>query len=60
MIELTESGYILRQMKWTRVVHITSPEGKESTIIGPKLTRENAKKIILALGNDLDLQAREV
>jgi hypothetical protein len=53
MIELTESGYTLRQSSYSRVTHVTSPDGEERSVIGPKLTQENVKRIILAAGKSV-------
>jgi hypothetical protein len=50
MIVLYESGYTLRQIPGRKVVYITVPKGWTEIVYCEKLTKENAKACILAIG----------
>ena len=48
IIEL--DGCTLKQCAGHRVTYVTFPDGSHKTIIGPRLTKESAQKIIIEAG----------
>lgn len=47
MMIVEVDGYILKQCNGHRVTYVTFPDGTEKTVIGPRLTKEAAKAIII-------------
>ena len=54
MIQLTESGYVLRQIEGQNITYVTTPEGEVVKAISGKLTQRTAPAIILSLRKPAD------
>lgn len=50
MTEITLNGYTLLQIAYSKVTHVIYPDGTERRVVGPRLTQDNARSIILSAG----------